>query len=777
MYLADPSITCTLEGDTHIYGNLANNEGAKGKSSEIALASTAKVAYVNSWTKPSFKEFDGTYAELVGWETVKESEAGDGIVYTLVENRGGDSKSPLLEKYTSSRRDYWRWHVGYSSTKTEPKLVYLCNDGDHLAADNVFTTSSLEEAVTEAEAGNRIVRVCRAETLSEDNVEFLNSHGITFQRCADHPKGHMFVVSGSVALDGAVIDGMGYDGDSSMVYVPAGASLSVEGETDIRNGNNLGRNKGGDDGFGGGIGVEGGKFTMSGGTVSKCHASYGGGGICVYGSGSEASFEGGIVKGNTAVSYGGGVLVRNGRSFFGQAGGRTRFEANTAYMGGGAYFDGGGEHHIDRADFVGNEATRDEHYYCGGGIYVDKGTTAYMRNVFVSGNVSSKGGDTEGGAVACCPTGNLVVYAKDGLLSTRNGSQPDIRLSPNEQVISGKWPMVYVADTVPCEVKNISLPEDATYRTGTILDLQYRRLRNFALRTFPDDATVASFRATAEVDGVVIMDNRAYQIGSGIMTNGTLVIGTEDKAVRVVKKWTDGDVVDHSNDKVLVYLTLDGEPVSPESRKDAAVTLDASNDWSHVWGGLDPDGDWGFTEAAVPGYGPELGGETKIEQPFPGVSTDKFYERELANAPGPGDTYSLTVSKTAEGLDPDRSYGFLLKLGDVEDGAFALELNGTLYPVRGNEVEFRLKHGESAVVEGLPEGFTYTVTEEEGADYKYEQSEAREGRAVTVSFVNTALPGFELPKTGGTGIAPYIAFGSAAVLLSVLPLLRRRRYR
>lgn len=72
---------------------------------------------------------------------------------------------------------------------------------------------------------------------------------------------------------------------------------------------------------------------------------------------------------------------------------------------------------------------------------------------------------------------------------------------------------------------------------------------------------------------------------------------------------------------------------------------------------------------------------------------------------------------------------------------FALQMDGTLYPIYNNEIEFYLKSGQSAVVDGLPEGFTYEVEEEEGDYYTYKSDivTANEtGNIFEVSRVNVS---------------------------------------
>jgi uncharacterized repeat protein (TIGR02543 family) len=84
--------------------------------------------------------------------------------------------------------------------------------------------------------------------------------------------------------------------------------------------------------YGGGVGVGGGTFTMSGGTISSNTASYGGGVDGGLGGGTF-TMSGGTISGNTAASYGGGVYAGSGR-FIKQSGGIIYGDTNTTHTTG-----------------------------------------------------------------------------------------------------------------------------------------------------------------------------------------------------------------------------------------------------------------------------------------------------------------------------------------------------------------------------------------------------------------------------------------------------------
>ncbi|MDR0706991.1 MAG: hypothetical protein LBF60_03815, partial [Treponema sp.] len=79
-----------------------------------------------------------------------------------------------------------------------------------------------------------------------------------------------------------------------------------------------------------GVYVDGGSFTMSGGTISGNTESIGGGGVYVF-SGSF-TMSGGTISGDTASAFGGGVYVSSSGRFV-KRGGGTIDATNTAGKG------------------------------------------------------------------------------------------------------------------------------------------------------------------------------------------------------------------------------------------------------------------------------------------------------------------------------------------------------------------------------------------------------------------------------------------------------------
>jgi hypothetical protein len=89
-----------------------------------------------------------------------------------------------------------------------------------------------------------------------------------------------------------------------------------------------------------GVRLDGGVFTMNGGTISDNDARYAGG-VYVNGTGATFTMNGGSICDNTAEWYGGGVYVIGTGVTFRMNGGEISGN-NTVYGGGGVFlYDGG----------------------------------------------------------------------------------------------------------------------------------------------------------------------------------------------------------------------------------------------------------------------------------------------------------------------------------------------------------------------------------------------------------------------------------------------------
>ena len=151
-------------------------------------------------------------------------------------------------------------------------------------------------------------------------------------------------------------------------------------------------------GRGGGVYVYSGSgtFNMSGGSITGNRATGDGGGVYKSGSNSSFNMYGGSITGNTANSYGGGVYVDGGGFTMsgGSIGGTNENDANTADRGGGVCVDCGKFTMSASADgqnipsITGNNATEN-----GGGVYVvGSSSTFEMTGGSITGNNAAYGG-------------------------------------------------------------------------------------------------------------------------------------------------------------------------------------------------------------------------------------------------------------------------------------------------------------------------------------------------------------------------------------------------
>ena len=153
-------------------------------------------------------------------------------------------------------------------------------------------------------------------------------------------------------------------------------------------------------GRGGGVYVYSGSgtFNMYGGSITGNRATGDGGGVYKSGSNSSFNMYGGSITGNTANSYGGGVYVDGGGFTMsgGTIGGTKTGETNTAtYGGGGVYAKATFE--MTGGSITGNETNR------GGGVYVT-GKGSFTMSASADGqNIPSITGNnaTENGGGVC----------------------------------------------------------------------------------------------------------------------------------------------------------------------------------------------------------------------------------------------------------------------------------------------------------------------------------------------------------------------------------------
>ena len=189
-------------------------------------------------------------------------------------------------------------------------------------------------------------------------------------------------------------------------------------------------------GRGGGVYVYSGSgtFNIYGGSITGNRATGDGGGVYKSGSNSSFNMYGGSITGNTANSYGGGVYVDGGGFTMsgGTIGGTKTGETNTAtYGGGGVYAKANFE--MTGGSITGNETNR------GGGVYVT-GKGSFTMSASADGqNIPSITGNnaTENGGGVYVVGSSSTFKMTDGSITGNNAAYGGGVYTVNEFKMSG----------------------------------------------------------------------------------------------------------------------------------------------------------------------------------------------------------------------------------------------------------------------------------------------------------------------------------------------------
>jgi hypothetical protein len=281
----------------------------------------------------------------------------------------------------------------------------------------------------------------------------------TITRKNTFTNGSLFTVNSgaSLTLDGSpnalVIDGNNVLATAALITVNGGTLNMYDGVTLCNNRNtNTATIHGG-----GARVVNGGSFTMSGGTISGNTAGGNGSGVYVYGTSSRFEMQGGIIGGsdlakNTAGNNGGGVYVGNGGSF--ALSGAAEIAGNTAVNGGGVMVSGGASFVMTAGSITENTATSS-----GGGVDISVASFT-MTAGFITGNKALNGGgvcivggsnpaqfDMQGGSItgnsASSNGGGAHISGTDSLFKIQGGT---IGGTGEANTATGSGGGVYVAN-------------------------------------------------------------------------------------------------------------------------------------------------------------------------------------------------------------------------------------------------------------------------------------------------------------------------------------------
>ena len=197
---------------------------------------------------------------------------------------------------------------------------------------------------------------------------------------------------------GLVFDGNGLDYFATYgsfgLYAYGGASLTINGNTEITNYTNI-------NGQGGAITVHESTLTINGGDIHDNHNTESGGssfGGAIYARDSTIVMTGGFIRNNSAIDRGGGVYIYHdtgGGATFTMSGGEiTGNQCTSANSGGGAIF-------VEDSTFVMNDGAtikNNSAVYSGGGVYItaSSGPATFTMN---GGAIGSNYAGNQGGGV------------------------------------------------------------------------------------------------------------------------------------------------------------------------------------------------------------------------------------------------------------------------------------------------------------------------------------------------------------------------------------------
>jgi uncharacterized repeat protein (TIGR02543 family) len=404
--------------------------------SQQNIAYGGKVTIPSAMTKTGYS-FGGWYKEesyINQWNFATDTIISDTTLYakwlatyTVTFNADGGEPSPpqqiivnggkVSEPANISKEGYtlegWYKDASYSSlwdfnsdTVTNDIILYAKWGPPIVVAGNTLAAKLQWLSANAKSNSSYILEVTFAQKdLTSQNIYYAGKNNITIRlkgigsekAIALSGSGALFSVGSGVnlILEENLVLRSGYN-SISLVRVNSGGTLTMNQSVRI-SGNTTSSS------FGGGVYVDGGTFTMSGGEISGNTASYGGG---VYVRGGTFTMESGTISGNTSyggssvcspsgggVDVGGGTFTMSG----GEISGNT---ASSSYSssGGGVYV-GNGTFTMESGTISGNTASSGVDFSSGGGVYVGGGTFT-MGGGEISGNtISSSSSSSYGGGV------------------------------------------------------------------------------------------------------------------------------------------------------------------------------------------------------------------------------------------------------------------------------------------------------------------------------------------------------------------------------------------
>ena len=348
----------------------------------------------------------GSVITLPGGEGLNKAGFILGGWNTKADNTGTNSKAGSSYTVTANITLYARWW----------------NDSDNFATLGLVEKLAWIEFFAESN-DEYTITLNANESIVPQTVSCTGRTGVTVILKGDTTErvvslssnGNLFAVESGVTLvldNNITLQGKS-DNNASLVIVNSGGALEMKASAKITGNTKL--RDGSDRGFGSGVFVDGGTFTMNDGEISNNTTTDGGGGVEVYQGifimkdgkisgntavGPDGGYGGGVhmyqgtftmtdgeISGNTASDGGGGVNVGNNATFT-MSGGEICDNTSSTY--GGGVFMNGGTFTMTGGKITGNR--------CGagsGGVFVYQGTFT-MQEGEISGNTATTGGDCGG---------------------------------------------------------------------------------------------------------------------------------------------------------------------------------------------------------------------------------------------------------------------------------------------------------------------------------------------------------------------------------------------
>ena len=557
--------------------------------------------------------------------------------------------------------------------------------------------------------------------------------GVVFVSEDDNVAGTFIMNGGSISNNKSTAVKVGGNGSGSpAVFTMKGGTISGNTITQTSDDDADGPTEGGSNIFSSAVYVGYGAFTMEGGTISGNTAGYWGGGMIIAAPYNGAFFHmtGGTIEGNTAA-VGGGVFVTHAGS-----------ASPDVRLSGGKIID--------------NTARLQ-----GGGVYVVNGDTVHLENVVITDNTATM----LGGGIWTCATGNVKTYITNGGAVFGNAASGDedgsagddlafvnhkvsggtAEFKVSERIVGGGKVDYYAdggidagenADHDGMGASYLGDPNDsARYDASnpgkaiTTDDLNVTD-NNYALKSdVSDDAAKAATKSAK----LVISGNKANR-GAGVGANGNVIIGVapdegeeeQDYSLKVTKKWADAEESDKQSVEVALVSIVEGQEYQLDT-----VELNANNRWTATFDKL-PEGDYTVKELNVPDGFESTVSKTTLPE---GTTTYQVTVTNTKIKDG-----SLSIEKKVEGTETNRSFLFDVTLKDKDEKPLSGVYKATIYngteKIGSAEVMFEdgksvrvdykdkttakvisLKQGQKIVIEGIPAGATFTVSERYASDF------------------------------------------------------------